>query len=70
MYAEDTVIYFSGSLLKNDERRINSDLSRLAVWFSDNRLTLNIPKSKFMVFGTGQSANFQSGQAIYAHVVE
>ena len=67
MYADDTVIYYSGSL-KNVEHCINSDLSRLAVWFSDNRLTLNIPKSKFMVFGTAQSANFKSAQAICAQL--
>ena len=52
LYADDTVIYFSSSCVTEIEIFINRDLSKLSSWFSTNRLTLNVSKSKFILIGS------------------
>ena len=51
LYADDTVIYFSSLCVTKIEHFINKDLSKFSSWFSTNRLTLNISKSKFILIG-------------------
>lgn len=48
----DTVIYFSSSCATEIEHFLNEDLPKLSSWFSTNRLTLNISKSKFILIGS------------------
>jgi len=52
LYADDTVIYFSSSCATEIEHFLNEDLPKLSSWFSTNRLTLNISKSKFILIGS------------------
>jgi len=52
LYADDTVIYFSSLCVTEIEHFMNEDLSKLSSWFSTNRLTLNISKSKFILIGS------------------
>ena len=52
LYADDTVIYFSSSCVSEIEIFINRDPSKLSSWFSTNRLTLNVSKSKFILIGS------------------
>jgi hypothetical protein len=51
MYADDTVIYFSSKSVKNIEGKLNEGLANVQKWFTDNLLTLNEKKSKFMLIG-------------------
>ena len=51
MYADDTVTYFSANCCQNIEYHLNADLANLAEWFNNNYLTLNISKSKIVLFG-------------------
>ena len=46
------MIYFSSSCVTEIEIFINRDLSKLSSWFSTNRLTLNVSKSKFILIGS------------------
>ena len=41
MYADDTVLYFSGKSCQEIESHLNADLGNLAHWFDNNYLTLN-----------------------------
>ena len=53
MYADDTVIYFPSKSVKNIEGKLNEGLagSNVQKWFTDNLLTVNEKKSKFMLIG-------------------
>ena len=50
MYADDTVIYTTGSLLECTQR-LTTDLSMFKHWCNKNKLTLNIKKTKYTIFG-------------------
>jgi hypothetical protein len=48
MYADDTTIYFNLNDIKED--RINDELSKISDWLAVNKLSLNISKTKCMMF--------------------
>ena len=52
MYADDTVIYTTG--LESDciMTEIQEDLQRVEQWMENNKLVLNLKKTKCMLFGT------------------
>ena len=55
-YADDTVIFASGSSLEEVEEKLNNDLEHLKAWFDENELLLNLKKGKTesMIFGTAK----------------
>ena len=50
LYADDTVIYTSGNL-DLCTQRITEDLSLFKLWCNRNKLTLNVKKTKYTIFG-------------------
>ena len=52
MYADDTTLLFTASDHATLQKNMNESLSKIGHWFENNQLTLNIKKTKFMVFGT------------------
>ena len=52
MYADDTTIYFNLEDFSNDNltNSITNELSKLNIWLSQNRLSLNADKTKYMIF--------------------
>ena len=54
MYADDTIIYFSGSDNNEIMATLQNDLDRVAQWMTSSRLVLNYSKTKVMLFGTKQ----------------
>ena len=44
LYADDTVIYYSSSMISDVESKLNADLANITDWFNSNRLTLNFEK--------------------------
>ena len=54
LYADDTVLYCSGKDSLVIESTLNLNLNRIANWFNDNNLILNLKKgkTKCMLFGT------------------
>ena len=46
MYADDTTIYFN----LEDFSSLNRELEKVNTWFQLNKLTLNVEKSKCMLF--------------------
>ena len=52
MYADDTTLYFNledfNSVTMNDD--INSCLDKINVWLKLNKLTVNVSKTKFIIF--------------------
>ena len=55
-YADDTVVFVSGSSLDEIEGKLNNDLQHLKVWFDENELLVNFKKgkTKSMIFGTAK----------------
>ena len=53
-FADDTCILFSSSKLKTIESILNYDLKCTSIWFRANRLSLNVSKSKLLIFHSKQ----------------
>ena len=51
LFADDTNILYSNSDIWELERLVNTYLSIISDWFKANRLSLNIQKTNFMLFG-------------------
>jgi len=49
-FADDTTLIASGRNLKFLYRKVNEDLRTLSSWFDSNSLTLNVEKSKYILF--------------------
>ena len=52
MYADDTAISVGGDSQSHLEQQLNNKLGQVAHWINNNGLTLNIKKTKAMMFGT------------------
>ena len=53
MYADDTTLYCNLDDLTSDIL-LNNELTKITDWLSSNKLSLNVKKTKFMVFHTPQ----------------
>ena len=57
LFADDTACNFSSPDSRSLKLRLESALSRLILWFSRNKLTINCTKTKFIIFSrTGKTA--------------
>ena len=52
MYADDTSLYCNLGDLPED--KINNELTKVSEWLAANKLSLNVKKTKYMVFHTPQ----------------
>ena len=52
LYADDTVLYCYASDVNDLERNLNEDLLKLAIWLKENKLTLNLNKTRSMIIGS------------------
>ena len=52
LYADDIVLYCFSSNIKDLENALNEDMSRIALWLNQNKLILNIEKTKSMLIGS------------------
>ena len=52
MYADDTTIYFNLEDFThlNMENEINDEIEKIAIWLKVNKLSLNVQKTKLMIF--------------------
>lgn len=50
LFADDTNFFCSGDDLKTLSENTESEIVKLKIWFDVNKLSLNLIKSKFMVF--------------------
>ena len=52
LYTDDTVIYYSSSMIQEVELKLNTDLVNITDWFiNSNLLTLNFEKLSFLLIG-------------------
>ncbi len=52
MYADDTVLYYSVRMTELCQQGLTEYVERAALWFRVNKLLLNPPKYKSMLFGS------------------
>ena len=51
MFADDMAFYCHESSPTNLQSKLNADLATITSWLHDNKLTLNVTKSKLLVIG-------------------
>ena len=51
LFADDTNMFYCNNYVNELIRQTNAELDKLNVWFSVNRLSLNIAKTNYMIFG-------------------
>lgn len=49
LFADDTLLYYSGDNINDIVNKVNEDLERINKWLNVNKLKLNLPKTKYMV---------------------
>ncbi len=54
LFADDTNILFSGDTLNELLKEITTEISKLKIWFNSNKLSLNLNKSKVILFGNNK----------------
>ena len=52
MYADDCVLYTSGNEWNTMKDDIQPELSKIQLWYTDNRLKVNVEKSKVLLIGS------------------
>ena len=57
LYADDTVIYLSGKNTMKVKETLQKNINKFVEWCEINKLTINIRKTKVMVFGTRHFIN-------------
>ena len=53
LFADDTNIFLQGKNIDDLVKQMNLELSKIVMWLEVNRLSLNIKKTHFMIFATG-----------------
>ena len=51
LFADDTNLFYSGKNLDHLMGTVVKELDALTRWFSINKLSLNVSKTKYMIFG-------------------
>lgn len=64
MYADETNITLAASDMNVLEREMNNELRNLNIWLVVKKLSLNFPKSEFMLIGSRQKLWLQNNQQI------
>ena len=65
MYADDTTLYSNidspnqNNMIRLTETKINAELAKLNEWLKINKLSLNLKKSKYMVFKKTTTTNIK-----------
>ena len=51
LFADDTNVFVSGKNIKNVCDVLNKELENMYIWFKVNKLSLNVSKTNYMIFG-------------------
>ena len=51
LFADDTNLLCCGENLEKLLDTMEKEMSRMKIWFDENKLTLNLSKTKFIIFG-------------------
>ena len=65
LFTDDANLFLKHKGVNIIESEINSELDKVYIWLSANKLSLNIEKSNFVIFHPVTTTNSQKGYAIY-----
>ena len=54
LYADDTVLYLGGKDLDIVKVDLQNNLDKFCMWLKQNQLTLNVKKTKYVIYGSAQ----------------
>lgn len=57
LYADDVVLYLSGSNLTDTLLKVQADIDQVYLWSTRNRLSVSVPKTKTLLIGRKQKLN-------------
>ena len=60
LFGDDTVLLSSNKSAKSARDKLEEKLSQLLIWCRQNKLTMNLTKTKCMVFGTKQKVKISN----------
>ena len=63
-FADDTCITYANKNLKTLESNINYDLKSVTEWLRANRLSLNVDKTKLLLFGSKNKQHIEGNISI------
>src|SRR6218665_181696 len=61
LFADDTNVFFSHKSLDTLFQIVNTELELVAEWFSDNRLTVNLDKTNYILFKSHRKTGSSHG---------
>ena len=68
LYADDTALFYASKDVSEIQRTLNFELGRVHTWLSDNKLTLNVSKTKSMLLGTSKRLNQRSSKVLTVQI--
>lgn len=68
LFADDTNIFYSHKNFDTLVTTLNSEISKVAQWFSCNKLSLNISKTNFIKFRPYKSADIGNASSCHIHI--
>ena len=57
LYSDDTAMIIAEKSAEKMESMLNIELGKAEIWLSNNKLTLNIKKTMYMIFGNKRKLN-------------
>ncbi len=66
-YCDDLVVYASGDTLDEMQNKLQSDITNLTRWCTDNGMEINVSKTKSMIF---HSRNKNPNNRIYFYIID
>ena len=54
LYADDTALHYSGKDVSIIENTIQDDLNRFNMWCNQNVVTVDVKKTKYVLYATSQ----------------
>ena len=60
MYADDAVLFFTASEPLELQDALGRDYNLISKWYTDNRLTSNVKKTKLMLAGSKTMPKFEN----------
>jgi len=68
MFADDKALYCHEDSLTNLQSKLNADLAAITSWLHNNKLTLNVTKSKFTITGGRNKLSQFNDMALVANI--
>ena len=59
LFADDTNVFYSHNDLSDLTNIMNTELRKLSDWFKANKLSINVAKSKYMIFKPRQKTIYR-----------